>query len=1170
MLHPRIYFVLLLCFFSLYTNAQQEAAIWYFGEAAGLDFNSGVPVPLTDGALVTQEGCASIADATGNLLFYTDGSTIWNRNHAQMPNGNRLRGHPSSTQSAIIVPSPGNPNIYYVFTVFVQGNPGGLRYNIVDMTLDGGLGDVTLKDVPLENRVLEKVTAVQHGNGTDIWVVAHRYGNDEFVAYQITPTGLNPAPVVSAVGVSHPFMTNGRGTRGYMKASPDGQFLALATSGTFHTEVFRFDPFSGIVSDGLLLDDYFAPIPQFTYHVVYGAEFSSDSSKLYIGYTFYPDGTTEISSIHQFDMSAYDQATMIATGIEIAPPQNVEMGAFQLAIDGKIYVAQFGESYMGAINNPNVLGTAADYVQNAVSLLGRNNRLGLPPFIQSFFIVGLRAQNFCLGDGTEFSVTASDPITSILWDFGDGTTSTLENPTHTYAATGTYTVNATVNTATETKTETKEITIYDTPTAASPGDLLGCTSYGSYNVDLPSFNPAVIGAQDPTDVTVAYFLSQQDADNNTNALDPIHEFAYGTTPVFVRVSNANASLCYSTAQFNIIAREAPIVGDIADWTVCDDDADGLFTFDLALKANEIFNGQDATKFELFYYSSQADADADSNALPLNYTNTATTEEIFFRFQNSTYPTCYRTGSFMIEVLQGVTANTPSDLSFCDDNNDGQAVFDLTQATSEIIGAQNPASLAITYHASQTDADANVNVLPTDYQSTDYQTTIFVRAANTSDVSCYDTTSFQLNIFDTPVVPQVADWQVCDDDNDQLFSFDLNEKNAEIQNGLTNIELRYYESQQDAELDQNPIVGVWQNTANPQTVYFRLENGNNADCFGVGSFTVQVFDTPIAGQPDPIVICDVDETGLYTFDLSVQDATIRNGQDAAFYSVSYHASELDAMNNANALSKNSYQNTVETETIYARMQHRSLDICYDVTSFQLIVNPLPQIPIEDQYVICPDSPDLVVNGGTFESYEWRDATNALLSTAPTLPITQLGTYELTVTETTNGVTCTNTKSFTVVSSGAPETLQVDSSGFSDTVTLIVQATGIGTFEYSIDGENYQTDNVFDVFPGTYTVYVRDPFECRTLTDTFFAMGYRKFFTPNGDDTHEFWNVIGAENMPNASVTIYDRYGKLLRQLAANGSGWDGTYLGNPLPAADYWFRFDDGNGQQMTGHFTLKR
>ena len=155
MLNPRIYFVLLSCFFGLYATAQQETAIWYFGEGAGLDFNSGAPVPLTDGALVTQEGGASIADATGNLLFYTDGSTIWNRNHAQMPNGTRLRGHASSTQSAIIVPSPGDPNIYYVFTVFVQGNPGGLRYNIVDMTLDGGLGDITTKDVPLENRVLE-------------------------------------------------------------------------------------------------------------------------------------------------------------------------------------------------------------------------------------------------------------------------------------------------------------------------------------------------------------------------------------------------------------------------------------------------------------------------------------------------------------------------------------------------------------------------------------------------------------------------------------------------------------------------------------------------------------------------------------------------------------------------------------------------------------------------------------------------------------------------------------------------------------------------------------------------------------------------------------------------------------------------------------------------------
>ncbi|MFY8029734.1 MAG: hypothetical protein ACOVPB_11205, partial [Bacteroidia bacterium] len=107
--------VFIQCIFNTTLRAQGEANIWYFGQNAGLDFNSGSPVPLSNGAINTYEGCASIANSAGALKFYTDGITVWNANHTAMPNGTGLFGDPSATQSAIIVPKPGNPNIYYVF-----------------------------------------------------------------------------------------------------------------------------------------------------------------------------------------------------------------------------------------------------------------------------------------------------------------------------------------------------------------------------------------------------------------------------------------------------------------------------------------------------------------------------------------------------------------------------------------------------------------------------------------------------------------------------------------------------------------------------------------------------------------------------------------------------------------------------------------------------------------------------------------------------------------------------------------------------------------------------------------------------------------------------------------------------------------------------------------------
>ncbi|MBT8273557.1 MAG: hypothetical protein KJO77_07110, partial [Bacteroidia bacterium] len=120
----KIALVLLLCSWSL--HAQLESAHWYFGVNAGLNFNQGVPLPLLDGVLNTIEGCEAISDAQGNLLFYTDGTTVWNRNHLPMPNGEDLLGSFSSAQSALIVPKIDDPNIYYVFTSdVVQAYFGG-------------------------------------------------------------------------------------------------------------------------------------------------------------------------------------------------------------------------------------------------------------------------------------------------------------------------------------------------------------------------------------------------------------------------------------------------------------------------------------------------------------------------------------------------------------------------------------------------------------------------------------------------------------------------------------------------------------------------------------------------------------------------------------------------------------------------------------------------------------------------------------------------------------------------------------------------------------------------------------------------------------------------------------------------------------------------------------
>ena len=1164
----------LIVFFLLFigvASAQKEAAIWYFGQGAGLDFNSGTPIALTDGALITQEGCTAISDFNGNLLLYSDGTTIWNRNHQPMPNGTGLLGHSSSTQSGIIVPDPGNPNFYYVFTVDQLAQSNGLQYNVVDMTLEGGLGDVITKNQLLEIPVTEKLTAVAHANGTDIWVLAHRFGSNDFVAYLVTSTGINTTPIVSSIG----FVASiGAHTAGYMKLSPDGSLLASAAGLGNYLQLFNFDTATGIVSNLIDLSSFYTSIVGNNPAIAYGLDFSSDSSKMYVACSIHLNYPNVESRLYQFDLTNLNGAAIMGTAVLLSN-QSIEIGGIQLGIDGKIYLAEYEQSYLGVINNPNVLGTAAGYVQNGISLSGKLSRYGLPPFIQSYFLIGLKAAKFCLGDATEFSITTNEPIISINWDFGDGFSSTVENPTHAYVAAGVYTVSVTATTATETKTESKDITIYTSPIANPVSDFEVCSRSTTYTFDLSTKKIEVLGAQLAADHTVVYYPSLLDAQNGTNPLPNLYANTNAMETIYVRIFNNNNPSCFATTNFDLLVKEAPVLNTIVSkLTACDMDIDGQFNFDLSQKDGEIRDGQLATIFSVYYFDNKVDALANTNALSTSYTNTTTPQEIFFRIENTNYPECFESASFFLKVVPLITANTISDFMICDTNNDGYLSFNLATKDAEVLGTQDPLWLNVSYHPTQLEADTATNALDkTTYTNTTaYNETLYVRIASLQDPNCYATTTLNLVVNDSPVLQIVTDWVVCDDDNDNRFIFDLTEKNMEILGSQFSADftIGYYTSQADADTGQNLIVGIFENTVNPQQIFYRIENVSNTNCYLTNSFSLEIFNTPIANILTPIVSCDTEETGMQSFDLTLKDTEVLGGQDASSYMVSYFGAEADALANENALEGATYTNTSLQETIYVRVHHKKQEACFDTASFTLTINPLPQLDVEDVYVICPDSPELTIDAGDFETWSWKDENGNEIGTARIMSIVELGTYGITVTQTLNGLSCERTVSFQVVSSGAPDDFTTEISGFSDTVKVIIRATGVGEFEYSVDGEFYQESNTFEIFPGEYTVYVRDKFLCRVISKEITALGYQNFFTPNGDGINEYWNIIGAIKYPNSVLRIYDRYGKLLSELLPTSLGWDGKYNETPMPSSDYWFIYVYENGKSFKGHFTLKR
>ncbi len=485
--------------------AQNQANMWYFGNNAGLDFNNlnpttGLPTPIR-GQLSTFEGCASICDDKGNLLFYTNGEKVWDKNHNIMETG--LNGDSSATHSSIIVPMPETTDKYYIFTVDVSGyyhKNKGFCYSIVDMSKRGGLGEVTTKNVELftkKNKTAtmipytnaEKVAATQHANGKDFWVVSHRYRgqqyntgggwmgygaySNEFYVYKISKAKGIELSGVYALGENH------TDRRGSLKISHDGNYIASALVNDLrfgktesYLELFNFNNTTGEIT--AKIGGFIKKIENFSILTIrdrygrssgynpgyYGIEFSPNMKYMY--YTVRHGGIYQIN---------------IDTGNIIPISTTSNANSLQLGADGRIYVAlsdniqaanwystdNKGGEYIGVIKNPDEEGVKCNYVNNAIKLLsGTCSYEGFPTVIQSFLSGKINTNGkLCLGDVSNFSVITRG-YTEYEWDFGDGNNSIDKTPIHTYGKAGTYTVKLTLSNKLKTRKKilSKDVIVY--------------------------------------------------------------------------------------------------------------------------------------------------------------------------------------------------------------------------------------------------------------------------------------------------------------------------------------------------------------------------------------------------------------------------------------------------------------------------------------------------------------------------------------------------------------------------------------------------------------------------------------------------------------------------------------------------------------------------------------
>lgn len=481
---------------------------WYFGVYSALDFSANPPAILANSSMSVAEGCSSIADASGNLLFYTDGATVWDKTHSTMANGTSLWGVGNPCQGTIIVRQPGSANLYYIF-INGSNSTYGFNYSVVDMSLAAGQGSVTVKNVYVHVfPYSEKITATRHANGVDYWIVLNgmtsNSPNYNFQSFLFTSAGLNFSPVISL------FTGSSANELGYgcMKISPNGQKLACAYNANFLTQrnfnLYDFNNSTGVVSNDVVLNSTSSSTVS---ENGYGVEFSPDGTKLYGSSYKWGSTINSISDtgyIYQWDLCAGSGAS-IAASKQTLYRATVQLGSLQRAINGKIYLARRSTNFLGVINNPDNAGIACNYIDQGQGPITGYDWYSLPNFINSDFLPqpvtppftytagnnsGCQGAQFtgppAAGNMTQVACTSTGfSITAYHWNFGDplsgaANTSTLSNPAHGFTSLGTYTTQLIVYYSNGGPTDTlKQVVTINQSCITFSSSVITCASLGS-------------------------------------------------------------------------------------------------------------------------------------------------------------------------------------------------------------------------------------------------------------------------------------------------------------------------------------------------------------------------------------------------------------------------------------------------------------------------------------------------------------------------------------------------------------------------------------------------------------------------------------------------------------------------------------------------------------------
>jgi gliding motility-associated-like protein len=775
-----------------------------------------------------------------------------------------------------------------------------------------------------------------------------------------------------------------------------------------------------------------------------------------------------------------------------------------------------------------------------------------------------------------------------------------------------------------------ELELIVSPTPLIPADLpdlLLCDDDGFGIFDLTTQEVLIyVNGQTPSDYSISYHTDPGEAQNGTDAIGTPEAYMNVFTPeeiIYVRLTNV-VSDCFKVEEFLLKVSLGPVVNQPDPLSQCDDVGepnDGFTTFNLTQRNDEITGAVPGVEVRYYLTQQAADDDDDTNRIDPDtaYTNTGNPQLIYARVIDGNTE-CFNTGvTLTLRVVPNPSPTTPDPIMLCDDtlSGDEMEVFDLTIREGQITGGENWDLLYYEDLTVASDGDPLLAIVdPSMYTNTQNPQTIYVLVTvpvtQTFPLGCFEIVELELIVNPLPDdTATIEKYTLCEVNNDGVMDFDLTTKIPEALNGQdpSAFSVFFFRTPADATANMDPIVNVtsFSNTSNPQTLYVGIENIATG-CYIASildpvsnlyslSFDLEVLEGAAATTPAaPYSLCDTtgDNDGFTEFDLSAGNTAlyseILGTQTTPAFNLDFYQTPEEAEAGVLATSLPiPYTNVINPQIIYARVTN-ALSECYDIVEVILNVEQLPVINLEDEYRLCVDingnpiaevegemSPPVIDTGldPTLYDIVWEYPGGT--ATGPSIVALEGGTYTVTYSE--PGLDgCSRSIPITVTVSQPPVIYNavLVNGAFSDAHVIQATAEGLSdNYVFQLDNGEFIDSGTFEnVRPGGHTVTFKDANGCGSVTIEVGVIDYPRFVTPNQDGYHDTWNIIGiAEFDPIAKIYIFDRFGKLLKQVSPVGEGWNGTYKGNSLPSSDYWFVVEyteEGVQKEFKGHFTLKR